>query len=181
MSNEPNITDELSEELFERWKLQADRGQAPLRVDKFVVEHMGSTSRNRIQAAADAGHLWVNGKAVKANYKVKPLDIVQVLLDHEPIDFTIEPENIPIEVVYEDDDLMVVNKPAGMVVHPGCGNYTGTLLNAIAYYLQNHPNFDVNDPAVGLVHRIDKDTSGLLLIAKTPEAKSWRVHESMYK
>ena len=170
MSNEPNITDEFSEELFERWKLQADRGQAPLRVDKFVVEHMGSTSRNRIQAAADAGHLWVNGKAVKANYKVKPLDIVQVLLDHEPIDFTIEPENIPIEVVYEDDDLMVVNKPAGMVVHPGCGNYTGTLLNAIAYYLQNHPNFDVNDPAVGLVHRIDKDTSGLLLIAKTPEA-----------
>ena len=121
MSNEPNITDEFSEELFERWKLQADRGQAPLRVDKFVVEHMGSTSRNRIQAAADAGHLWVNGKAVKANYKVKPLDIVQVLLDHEPIDFTIEPENIPIEVVYEDDDLMVVNKPAGMVVHPGCG------------------------------------------------------------
>ena len=170
MSNEPNITDELSEELFERWKLQADRGQAPLRVDKFVVEHMGSTSRNRIQAAADAGHLWVNGKAVKANYKVKPMDIVQVLLDHEPIDFTIEPENIPIEVVYEDDDLMVINKPAGMVVHPGCGNYTGTLLNAIAYYLQNHPNFDVNDPAVGLVHRIDKDTSGLLLIAKTPEA-----------
>ena len=95
MSNEPNITDEFSEELFERWKLQADRGQAPLRVDKFVVEHMGSTSRNRIQAAADAGHLWVNGKAVKANYKVKPLDIVQVLLDHEPIDFTIEPEDIP--------------------------------------------------------------------------------------
>ena len=172
MSNEPNITDELSEELFERWKLQADRGQAPLRVDKFVVEHMGSTSRNRIQAAAEAGHLWVNGKAVKANYKVKPLDIVQVLLDHEPIDFTIEPENIPIEVVYEDDDLMVVNKPAGMVVHPGCGNYTGTLLNAIAFYLQKHPNFDVNDPAVGLVHRIDKDTSGLLLIAKTPAAKA---------
>ena len=172
MSNEPNITDELSEELFERWKLQADRGQAPLRVDKFVVEHMGSISRNRIQAAADAGHLWVNGKAVKANYKVKPMDIVQVLLDHEPIDFTIEPENIPIEVVYEDEDLMVINKPAGMVVHPGCGNYTGTLLNAIAYYLQNHPNFDVNDPAVGLVHRIDKDTSGLLLIAETPEAKA---------
>ena len=172
MSNEPNITDELSEELFERWKLQADRGQAPLRVDKFVVEHMGSISRNRIQAAADAGHLWVNGKAVKANNKVKPMDIVQVLLDHEPIDFTIEPENIPIEVVYEDEDLMVINKPAGMVVHPGCGNYTGTLLNAIAYYLQNHPNFDVNDPAVGLVHRIDKDTSGLLLIAKTPEAKA---------
>lgn len=164
--------EDQNEELFERWKLQADRGQAPLRVDKFVVEHMGGTSRNRVQMAADAGHLWVNGKPVKTNYKVKPNDVVQVLLDHEPVDYTVTPENIPLEVVYEDADVMVINKPAGMVVHPGCGNYTGTLLNAIAYYLQSDPKFDVNDPAVGLVHRIDKDTSGLLLIAKTPEAKS---------
>lgn len=164
--------EDQNEELFERWKLQADRGQAPLRVDKFVVEHMGGTSRNRVQMAADAGHLWVNGKPVKTNYKVKPNDVVQVLLDHEPVDYTVTPENIPLEVVYEDADVMVINKPAGMVVHPGCGNYTGTLLNAIAYYLLSDPKFDVNDPAVGLVHRIDKDTSGLLLIAKTPEAKS---------
>lgn len=172
MAEERIDIEDQNEELFERWKLQADRGQAPLRVDKFVVEHMGGTSRNRVQMAADAGHLWVNGKAVKTNYKVKPNDVVQVLLDHEPVDYTVNPENIPLEVVYEDADVMVINKPAGMVVHPGCGNYTGTLLNAIAYYLQNDPKFDVNDPAVGLVHRIDKDTSGLLLIAKTPEAKS---------
>lgn len=164
--------DAPSNQLFERWKLQADRGQAPLRVDKFVSEHMGNTSRNRIQTAAEAGHVWVNGAPVKSNYKVKPLDVVQVLLDHEPVDYTILPEPIPIQVVYEDADVLVVNKSAGMVVHPGCGNYTGTLLNAVAHYLKDDPNFDVNNPDVGLVHRIDKDTSGLLLLAKTPEAKA---------
>ncbi|MCQ2334978.1 MAG: RluA family pseudouridine synthase [Paludibacteraceae bacterium] len=165
------ITDD-SDELFERWRIQVDKGQAPLRVDKFVQEHMGGTSRNRIQTAADNGHLWVNGRAVKANHKVKPLDIVQVLIDHEMADYTITPEDIPLEVVYEDADVMVINKPAGMVVHPGCGNYSGTLLNAIAFYLRHNPTFDANDPSVGLVHRIDKDTSGLLLIAKTAEAKA---------
>lgn len=163
---------EEQDELFERWRIQADRGQAPLRVDKFVQEHMGGTSRNRIQSAADEGHIWVNGRPVKANYKIKPLDVVQVLLDHELTDYTIVPEDIPLEVVYEDDDVLVINKAAGMVVHPGCGNYSGTLLNAIAFYLQKDTAFDANDPSVGLVHRIDKDTSGLLLIAKTPEAKA---------
>lgn len=170
--NVENIDSLEQDELFERWKLTADKGQAPLRVDKFVQEHMGGTSRNRIQTAADNGHIWVNGKPVKANYKIRPLDVVQVLIDHEMADYTITPEDIPLEVVYEDDDVLVINKPAGMVVHPGCGNYSGTLLNAIAFYLRNNAAFDANDPAVGLVHRIDKDTSGLLLIAKTPEAKA---------
>lgn len=163
---------EEQDELFERWRIQADRGQATLRVDKFVQEHMGGTSRNRIQSAADEGHIWVNGRPVKANYKIKPLDVVQVLLDHELTDYTIVPEDIPLAVVYEDDDVLVINKAAGMVVHPGCGNYSGTLLNAIAFYMQKDTAFDANDPSVGLVHRIDKDTSGLLLIAKTPEAKA---------
>lgn len=164
---------EQTDELYERWSLQADLGQAPLRVDKFVFEHMGGTSRTRIQKAADEGQIWVNGKAVPAGYKVKAQDVVQVMLDHEPVDYTIEPEDIPIEVVYEDEYLLVVNKPAGMVVHPGCGNYNGTLLNAVAYHLKDStPSFDANSPDMGLVHRIDKDTSGLLLIAKTSEAKT---------
>ena len=115
-------------------------------------------------------NVWVNGKPVSSNYKVKPLDIVQVLLDHEPHDYTIHPEDIPLNIVYEDDDVLVINKPAGMVVHPGHGNYEHTLLNALAYYFRDQ--LDINDPNIGLVHRIDKDTSGLLLIAKTPEAKT---------
>lgn len=167
------------EELWERWRCEVDKGQTPMRIDKYLAEHMSGTSRNRIQNAADAGNVWVNGKAVNSNYKVKPGDVIQVLLDHEPHDYTIEPENIPLEVVYEDDDLMVINKPAGLVVHPGHGNYEHTLLNALAYYFGNKDRFaegvrsiDINDPNIGLVHRIDKDTSGLLLIAKTPEAKT---------
>lgn len=160
---------EEQDELFERFKIVADRGQAPLRVDKFLQQHMGGTSRNRIQTAADNGHVWSNGRPVTSNYKVKPGDVIQVLIDHEPTDYTITPENIPLEIVYEDDAVLVVNKPTGMVVHPGCGNYSGTLLNALAYYFKD---LDMNDPNIGLVHRIDKDTSGLLLIAKTPEAKT---------
>ena len=160
------------DDIFERYRCEVDKGQTPLRIDKYLAEHMASTSRNRIQTAADAGHVWVNGRPVASNYKVKPLDMVQVLLDHEPQDYTITPENIPINVVYEDDDLMVVNKPAGLVVHPGHGNYNGTLLNALAWYFRDDSRFDMNNPNIGLVHRIDKDTSGLLLIAKTAEAKT---------
>ena len=169
---------EDEEEIFERWRCQVDKGQTPQRVDKYLSEHMAGTSRNRIQNAADAGNVWVNGKAVASNHKVKPLDIVQVLLDHEPHDYTIYPENIPVTVVYEDDDVLVINKPAGLVVHPGHGNYEHTLLNALAFYFQEQSKarhsqpLDINDPNIGLVHRIDKDTSGLLLIAKTPEAKA---------
>ncbi|MBQ0137149.1 MAG: RluA family pseudouridine synthase [Bacteroidales bacterium] len=158
------------EELFERLRLEVDKGQEPLRIDRYLSVHMAGTSRNRIQTAADAGHIWVNGKPVANNYKVKPNDVIQVLLDHEPHDFTIQPENIPLTIVYEDADLLVVNKPAGLVVHPGHGNYEHTLLNALAWYFKD--SLDINDPNIGLVHRIDKDTSGLLLIAKTPEAKT---------
>lgn len=164
--------EELEEEVFERWRTEVDKGQTPQRVDKYLAEHMAGTSRSRIQTAADAGNVWVNGRAVASNYKVKPGDVVQVLLDHEPHDYTIQPENIPLDIVYEDEDVLVVNKPAGLVVHPGHGNYEHTLLNALAYYFQQTNHLDINDPNIGLVHRIDKDTSGLLLIAKTPEAKA---------
>jgi len=158
------------QEIFERFKIEVDKGQTPIRIDKYLTEHMADTSRNRVQTAADAGHVWVNGKSVASNYKVKPKDVVQVLLDHEPIDYTIQPEKIPLDIVYEDEDVMVVNKPAGMVVHPGHGNWEHTLLNALAGYFGE--KVDMNNPQLGLVHRIDKDTSGLLLIAKTPEAKT---------
>ena len=158
------------DEVWERWRSEVDKGQALQRIDKYLAEHMAGTSRSRIQSAADAGNVWVNGKPVSSNYKIKPFDIIQVLLDHEPHDYTIQPEEIPLEVVYEDDDVLVINKPAGMVVHPGHGNYEHTLLNALAYYFRD--KLDINDPNIGLVHRIDKDTSGLLLIAKTPEAKT---------
>ena len=158
------------DEVWERWRSEVDKGQALQRIDKYLAEHMAGTSRSRIQSAADAGNVWVNGKPVSSNYKIKPFDVIQVLLDHEPHDYTIQPEDIPLEVVYEDDDVLVINKPAGMVVHPGHGNYEHTLLNALAYYFRD--KLDINDPNIGLVHRIDKDTSGLLLIAKTPEAKT---------
>ena len=158
---------------FERYSCTVDKGQTPVRVDKYLSEHMPGTSRNRIQQAAEAGNILVNEQPVASNYKVKPLDLVQVMLDHEPIDFTIQPENIPLVVVYEDEDVLVINKPAGLVVHPGHGNYEHTLLNALAYYFQQtQAHLDINNPEIGLVHRIDKDTSGLLLIAKTPEAKT---------
>lgn len=173
------MSEDESEELWERWRCEVDKGQTPIRIDKYLAEHMAGTSRNRIQNAADAGNVWVNKRPVNSNYKVKPGDVIQVLLDHEPHDFTITPENIPIDVVYEDEDVLVVNKPAGLVVHPGHGNYEHTLLHALAYYFENIDrcaegvrNIDINDPNIGLVHRIDKDTSGLLLIAKTPEAKT---------
>ena len=170
MSNEINEIEE--QELYERLRMEVDAGQVPLRVDKYLVEHMPHQSRNRIQTVADAGMLFVNDRPVKSNYKVRPGDIISMMIDHAPYDNKIEPEEIPLDVVYEDDQLLVINKPAGMVVHPGCGNYHGTLVNAIAWHLRNNPAYDPNDPEVGLVHRIDKDTSGLLVAAKTPMAKT---------
>lgn len=158
--------------LYEHFRVVADRGQQLLRVDKFLLDHLRDTSRHRIQLAARAGFIHVNGQPVKSNYRVKPFDVVTILLDRPRYETTIEPEDISLDVVYEDDDLMVINKPAGLVVHPGCGNYTGTLVNAIAWHLRDLPTYDPNDPGVGLVHRIDKDTSGLLVVAKTPEAKT---------
>lgn len=159
---------EEAAELYEHYRVVADKGQALLRVDKFLMDHLRDTSRNRIQLAARAGFIHVNGKPVKSNYRVKPFDVVTLLLDRPRYETTIEPENIPLDIVYEDDEVLVVNKPAGLVVHPGCGNYTGTLVNAIAWHMKDNPAYDPNDPAVGLVHRIDKDTSGLLVVAKTP-------------
>ena len=164
--------DEEDSQLYEHFRILADRGQVATRVDKFLFEHLQHSSRNRIQKAAEAGFVHVNEQPVKCNYKVRPGDVVTLMMNRPRHDDTIEPEDIPLDVVYEDEQLMVINKPAGMVVHPGCGNYHGTLVNAIAWHLRNLPSYDPNDPEVGLVHRIDKDTSGLLVVAKTPEAKS---------
>lgn len=160
------------EEVFEHFRFIADRGQTLLRVDKFLTDHLPYTSRNRVQQAADAGFVRVNGCPVKSNYRVKPGDVVAVMMDRPRYDSDIVPEDIPLDIVHEDDDLLVVDKPAGMVVHPGCGNYHGTLVNALAWHLKDDSRYDPNDPGVGLVHRIDKDTSGLLVAAKTPEAKT---------
>lgn len=156
----------------EHWRIEVDKGQKSVRVDKFLMDHMSGTSRNRIQKAADAGSIRANDQPVKSNYKVKAGDVITLVLDHPKREWEIVPEDIPLDVVHEDDALLVVNKPAGLVVHPGCGNYSGTLVNALAWHLRDDNDFDVNDPAVGLVHRIDKDTSGLLVIAKTAEAKT---------
>lgn len=159
-------------QLYEHLRIEVDRGQEPLRIDKYLTEHTQHSSRNRIQQAAEAGFLHVNGRPVKSNYKVRSGDIITLMLDRPHFDTTIVPEELPLDVRYEDDQLMVVYKPAGMVVHPGCGNFHGTLVHAVAWHLRNLPSYDPNDPQVGLVHRIDKDTSGLLLVAKTPQAKS---------
>ncbi len=158
--------------LYEHFRFIADKGQALLRVDKFLTERMQKSSRNRIQQAAEAGCILVNGKAVKSNYRVKPLDVVQVVMDRPRYELEIIAQDIPLDIVYEDDHLLVVNKPAGLVVHPGHGNYTGTLVNALAWHFRDNPDYDVDDPRMGLVHRIDKDTSGLLVVAKTPDAKT---------
>lgn len=159
-------------QLYEHFRVEVDRGQAPVRVDKFLFEKLQHSSRNRIQKVADAGFVHVGGRPVKSSYKVRPGEVVTLMLDRPHYDTTIEPEDIPLDVVYEDDDLMVINKPAGLVVHPGCGNFSGTLVNAVAWHLRGLDSYDPNDPQVGLVHRIDKDTSGLLVVAKTPEAKT---------
>ncbi|MGM9694242.1 MAG: RluA family pseudouridine synthase [Alloprevotella sp.] len=171
LENEEELEEE-SNGLYEHFRLVADKGQQLLRIDKFLIDHLRDTSRNRIQQAAKAGFIHANGKPVKSNYRVKPGDVITLLLDRPRYENTILPEDTPLDVVFEDDQLMVINKPAGLVVHPGCGNYTGTLVNAIAFHERNNPDYDPNDPAVGLVHRIDKDTSGLLVVAKTPEAKT---------
>ncbi|MBO5271570.1 MAG: RluA family pseudouridine synthase [Muribaculaceae bacterium] len=158
--------------MYEHFRFVAEKGQTLLRVDKFLVARMEKSSRNRIQQAADAGCILVNGKAVKSNYRVKPFDVVTIVMDRPRYELEIIAEDIPLDIVYEDESLLVVNKPPGLVVHPGHGNYHGTLVNALAYHFKDNPNYDVNDPRMGLVHRIDKDTSGLLVIAKTPDAKT---------
>lgn len=160
------------QEMFEHHRFVVDRGQTLVRIDKYLVNYMSGISRNRIQEAADAGNVLVNGKSVKSNYRIKPHDVITIMLDYPPSDYSIIPQEIPINIVYEDDDIMLVNKQPDLVVHPGFGNFDGTLLNAVAWHLKDNPKFDADNPRLGLVHRIDKDTSGLILIAKTEDAKA---------
>ena len=171
IDNDELLEDE-DQQLYEHFRIVADEGQKPLRVDKFMFEKLQHSSRNRIQKAAEAGFVHVNDQPVKSNYKIRPNDVVTLMLDRPRHDNTIEAEDIPLDIVYEDSELLVVNKPAGLVVHPGVGNFHGTLINAVAWHMKDDKNFDANSPEVGLVHRIDKDTSGLLVVAKTPNAKT---------
>ncbi|WP_426092711.1 RluA family pseudouridine synthase [Flavobacterium sp. DSR3-2] len=164
MSNNIETID-LEDELFEHFRFEVPKGQASLRIDKYLMGLIQNATRNKIQIAATEGNIFVNDATVKSNYKVKANDVVRVMLTHPPYENHIIPENIPLDVVYEDDTLLLINKLPGMVVHPGHGNYTGTLVHALAYHFDNLPMNSSERP--GLVHRIDKDTSGLLVIAKT--------------
>ncbi|NER12348.1 RluA family pseudouridine synthase [Leptobacterium flavescens] len=166
VSNE--IEEQESDDLYEHYNFKAGKGQEPLRVDKFLMNFIENATRNKIQQAAKNGNIWVNDQPVKSNHKVRANDEVKVLFEHPPYEYLLTPEDISLDIVYEDDVLLVVNKPAGMVVHPGHGNYSGTLINALVYHFENLPKNSNNRP--GLVHRIDKDTSGLLVVAKTEEA-----------
>jgi RluA family pseudouridine synthase len=169
MNNNVESVD-LEEELYEHFKFEVPKGQAPLRIDKYLMGLIQNATRNKIQIAATEGNVFVNDATVKSNYKVKAFDVVRVMLTHPPFENHIVPENIPLDIVYEDDTLLLINKKPGMVVHPGHGNYTGTLVHALAYHFDNLPMNSSERP--GLVHRIDKDTSGLLVIAKTEAAMS---------
>jgi 23S rRNA pseudouridine1911/1915/1917 synthase len=155
-----------SQELFEHHRFTADPGQSVLRIDKFITTRLENTSRTRVQNAANAGNILANDLPVKPNYKVKPGDVIQVVLPTPPREIELIPENIPINIIYEDDDVIVVNKEPGMVVHPAYGNYTGTLVNALMWHFKDLPLFQTGEQRPGLVHRIDKNTSGILLVAK---------------
>jgi 23S rRNA pseudouridine1911/1915/1917 synthase len=159
---------EIDENLFEHHKFEVAIGQSQLRIDKYLLNLIENTTRSKIQNAAENQHIFVNDIPVKSNYKVKPNDVIRIMLEHPPYINLLTPENIPLDIVYEDDQVLVINKPAGMVVHPGHGNYSGTLINALAYHFQNLPLNSSERP--GLVHRIDKDTTGLLVVAKTENA-----------
>lgn len=163
---------ESSEELYQRFIFNADKGQEPYRIDKFLMNRIEGATRNKLQQAINAGLVLVNGKEVKQNYKIKAFDQIVVYSDLSPESTDVVPENIPLNIVHEDEDIIIINKPAGLVVHPGSGNYNGTLLNGIAYHLQKtNPNVSEETlPRFGLVHRIDKNTSGLLVLAKTDKA-----------
>jgi 23S rRNA pseudouridine1911/1915/1917 synthase len=154
------------QELFEHFRFKADPGQSLLRIDKFLTDRIENTSRTRVQSAANAGNILVNNAPVKPNYKVKPGDIIQVVLPNPPREIELIAENIPINIVYEDEDVLVVNKEPGMVVHPAYGNYRGTLVNALMWHFRDLPLFSSGEARPGLVHRIDKNTSGILVIAK---------------
>lgn len=168
------MQDELNDqqELYEHFRFEVDNGQSSLRIDKYLTNRIENASRNKVQQAAKAGNILVNEAPVKANYKIKPNDIISVVLPHPPHIFEIIPENIPLNIVYEDDSIIVINKEPDMVVHPGHGNYTGTLVNALTYYLKDLPLYQTGEIRAGLVHRIDKGTSGILVVAKTELAQN---------
>ncbi len=167
---EENIEEE--NDLYEHFRFTVDKGQSLLRIDKFLTNRLENASRNRVQSAAKAGNILVNDKPIKSNYKVKPEDVISIVMANPPRDVEVIPENIPLDIVFEDDDILVVNKPAGMVVHPAHGNFSGTLVHALAYYYENLPKRPDNLNIAGLVHRIDKNTSGILLVAKNDIAQA---------
>ena len=171
-NNIPDETTDTSDELYQRFVFTADKGQEPYRIDKFLMNRIEGATRNKLQQAINTGLILVNNKEVKQNYKVKAYDHITVYSDLSPESTEVVPEKMDLSIVYEDDDILLINKPAGMVVHPGSGNYSGTLLNGVAYYLQNEdPQISENTlPRFGLVHRIDKNTSGLLVLAKRDKA-----------
>lgn len=172
MEQENPDIQETSDELYERFSMTIDKGQEPLRIDKFLMHRIEGATRNKLQQAINLGMVLVNGKEIRPNYKIKPLDTIVVYSDMSPEETDVVPEKMELNIVYEDTDLMIINKPAGMVVHPGSGNYSGTLLNGVSFYLQQQNPAISEDvlPRFGLVHRIDKNTSGLLVLAKTDKA-----------
>lgn len=168
--NEETELYEQEQELYEHLRIVVDKGQSLLRIDKFLMNRMENVTRNRIQNGIEMGNVLVNDKSIKASYKVKPQDVISVVLPHPPRDTEVYPENIPLDIVYEDDDLLIINKPAGLVVHPGFNNFDGTLVNGLVYHFNQLPELPGNSGRPGLVHRIDKDTSGLLVISKNERA-----------
>lgn len=170
MKNDDLPVEEGTEELYEHFRFKVDKGQEPLRIDKYLLHKIEKVSRSKIQNAADDEMILVNGKPVKPNYKVRPLDEIVIMLPEPKLHFETLPENIPLKIVYEDDDITVIDKPPGLVVHPGAGNYTGTLVNGLLYHYQQLPSAKGNELRPGLVHRIDKDTSGLVVVAKNEYA-----------
>ena len=170
MIEEADVLEAGEQDLFEHLRIVVDKGQSLLRLDKFLMIRIENASRNRIQNSIEAGNVLVNEKTAKASYKVKPFDIISIVLPHPPRDTEVYPENIPLDFVYEDDDVILINKAPGMVVHPGFNNYSGTLVNALVYHFNQLPQLPGNEGRPGLVHRIDKDTSGLLLISKNERA-----------
>lgn len=174
--DEIEFQEQDEQDLYEHLRIVVDKGQSLLRIDKFLMHRIENASRNRIQNAMEAGSVLVNNKPVKPSYKVKPMDVISVVLPHPPRDTEVYPENIPLDIIYEDEDVIVVNKSAGMVVHPGYNNYSGTLVNALVYHMSNSGELPVlpgNEGRPGLVHRIDKDTSGLLLISKNERSMTY--------
>jgi 23S rRNA pseudouridine1911/1915/1917 synthase len=173
MDSENILSDKEDSDFYEHFNLVVDKGQSLIRIDKFLMLRIENASRSKIQHAIEADNVLVNEKPIKASYKVKPLDVISIVLPHPPRDTEVIPQNIPLNIIYEDDDLLIVNKDAGMVVHPGYGNWDGTLVNALVYHFNQLPQLPGNDGRPGLVHRIDKDTSGLLLISKNEKSMTY--------